>query len=512
MSTGAREAPHDADERSKLPRPDGRPRGLAGTLPSGAEGRVGSPRSAPRVLNRAAGQGRPAAPVRHVHLGLGAFVRSHLAAYTEQAPDAAEWGIAAFTGHSAALAEQLNAQDCLYTLVVRGRRTDSFSVVSSLSRAFAGTDGEAWRHYLAAPATSVVTLTVTEAGYCRDASGALDHADPAVRADLLSWRRGGSSGGAGPDPLHTVPARLAAGFAARRAADAGPVTLLSCDNLPGNSAAAARVTLGFAAAADPGLADWITGNVHAVDTLVDRITPATTNADVSLVRRRTGHADTSPVVTEPYSEWVLSDAFGTGRPDWPSAGALLTRDVRPYEERKLWLLNGAHSLLAYAAPSRGHETVAQAIADPVVLAWVREWWGEAARCVSLPRSETAAYCDALLERWSNARMRHQLSQIAVGGLQKLPARILPVLRADLALGRVPPGAVRILGAWVAYLRAAGPPVADPSGGELAIAVRRSDAQSATRQALAALDPVLADYPELLSAVTAATAELSRRRP
>jgi fructuronate reductase len=447
-----------------------------------------------------------------VHLGLGAFARSHIAAYTERAPDAAEWGIAAFTGHSAALAEQLNAQDCLYTLVVRGRRTDSFSVVSSLSRAFAGTDGEAWRRYLADPASSVVTLTVTEAGYCRDASGALDLADPAVRADLLSCRQGGFIAGPGPEPLRTVPARLAAGFAARRAADAGPVTLLSCDNLPGNSAAAARVTLDFAAETDPGLAQWMTGNVHVVDTLVDRITPATTSADVSLVRRQTGHADSSPVVTEPYSEWVLSDTFGTGRPDWPSAGALLTRDVRPYEERKLWLLNGAHSLLAYAAPSRGHETVAQAITDPVVLAWVREWWSEAALSVSLPPSETAAYCDALLERWSNTRMRHQLAQIAVGGLQKLPARILPVLRAELAFGRVPSGAIRILGAWVAFLRAAGPPVADPSAGGLAAAVRRSDAQSATRQALTALDPALADYPELLAAVTAAAIEFSRGRP
>jgi fructuronate reductase len=445
-----------------------------------------------------------------VHLGLGAFVRAHVAAYTEQASDAAEWGIAAFTGHSAALAEQLTAQDCLYTLVVRGRRADSFSVISSLSRAFPGTDGAAWLACLAAPATAIVTLTVTEAGYRRNASGALDLTDPDVRADLASWRESVRPGGTAA--LATVPARLAAGFAARRAADAGPVTLLSCDNLPGNSTAAARVTLDFAAAADPGLAGWITGSVHVADTLVDRITPATTSSDVSVVRRRTGHADASPVVTEPYSEWVLSDAFGTGRPDWPSAGAIITGDVRPYEERKLWLLNGAHSLLAYAAPSRRHRTVAEAIADPVVLAWVREWWDEASPQVSLPRAETAAYCNALLERWGNRRIRHQLAQIAVGGLQKLPARILPVLRAELDAGRVPPGAARVLGAWVAWLRADGPSAADPGARELAATIGQASLRSATRRALAALDPGLADYPDLLAAVSAASAEVSAGRP
>ena len=460
-------------------------------------------------LSRAGGRGRPAAPVRHVHLGLGAFVRAHVAWYTDQAPDADEWGIAAFTGHSAGLAEQLAAQDCLYTLVVRGPRADSFSVVSSLSRACPGTDGEAWRRYLAAPATAIVSLTVTEAGYHRDASGALDLTDPAVQADLLSWGQSVRSGGLAG--LRTAPARLAAGFAARRAADAGPITLVSCDNLPGNSAAAARVTLDFAAAAEPDVADWMTDNVHVVDTLVDRITPATTNPDVSLVRWETGRSDASPVVTEPYTEWVLSDTFGPDRPDWPSAGALITSDVRPYEQRKLWLLNGAHSLAAYAAPGRGHETVAQAIADPVVLSWVQEWWAEAAPYVSLPRSQTVAYCDALLERWGNSRMGHQLSQIAVGGLQKLPVRILPVLRAELAEGRVPPGAARILGSWVAWLRSHGSSVADPGARQLAAAIYQASPRRATQQALAALDATLAEDPDVLAAVSAATIEFSHER-
>ena len=503
MSSGER----GANERPEPPRPGGRPHGEAARFPSGTErGATRSP-SAPR-LSRITG--RPTAPVRHVHLGLGAFVRAHVAAYTEQAPDAAEWGIAAFTGRSAALAGELTAQDCVYTMVVRGPQADSFSVVSSLSQAFPGTDGEAWLRYLAAPETAIVTLTVTEAGYRRDASGGLDLTDPAVAADLASWRLSARSGG--PAVLGTVPARLVAGFAARRAADAGQVTLVSCDNLPRNSSAAARVALDFAATADPDVADWMADNVHVVDTLVDRITPATTNSDVALVLEQTGRADSCPVVTEPYTEWVLSDTFGTDRPDWPSAGAVITADVRPYEERKLWLLNGAHSLVAYAAPGRGHQTVAQAIADPVVLTWVREWWDEAARHVSLPRSETAEYCDALLERWGNTRMRHQLTQIAVGGLQKLPVRILPVLLAELAAGHVPAGAVRILGAWVAYLRGGAVSETDPGAGELAAAIQAADPREAVRQALAALDPALADYPELLAAISAASTEFSSGGP
>ena len=445
--------------------------------------------------------------MRHVHLGLGAFVRAHVAAYTDHAPDAAEWGIAAFSGHSAALAGQLTAQDCEYTLVTRGPAADSFSVVSSLSAAFPGTDEATWLRYLAAPTTSIVTLSVTEAGYCRDSSGALDFTDPAVQADLASWRQAGPSA-----VLRTVPARLAAGFAARRAADAGPVTLVSCDNLPGNSTAAARVTVEYAAETDAGLAGWITGNVHVADTLVDRITPATTESDVSLVERETGRSDACPVVTEPYSEFVLSDSVGAERPDWPSAGAVLTSDVRPYEERKLWLLNGAHSLVAYAAPGRGHETVAEAFADPVVVAWVREWWNEAAPHVSQPRAETAAYCEALLGRWGNTRIRHQLAQIAVGGLQKLPVRILPVLRAELDAGRVPPGAVRILGAWVAWLRGDSVSDADPGARELAATLESADTRTAARRALTALDPALADYSELLTAVSAASHEASSGRP
>lgn len=459
----------------------------------------------PRLLARPR-DGRPAAPVRHVHLGLGAFFRSHQAWYTEHATDASEWGVAAFAGRSAALAAALASQDCLYTLVTRAPEADTFAVVSTISAAHELADIQTWRAYLAAATTAIVSLTITEAGYARNVSGGIDLRDKAVASDIAAWRAGGS------EILRTAPARLAAGFSARRAADAGPVTLLSCDNLPGNSEAALRVTAEFAAAVDEPLADWIGSQVHPANCLVDRITPATTARDVAEVAERTGRTDRAPVVTEPYTEWVLADTFAADRPDWESAGALVTADIHPYEQRKLLLLNGAHSLLAYAGPLRGKLTVADAIDDPVLAGWVADWWRTALPYVTLPRAESAAYCDALLERFRNARIRHQLAQIAADGSQKLRVRVLPVLQRERAAGRLPVGALRLLAAWVTHLRGLGVPVADPSATDLVTAMRSTSGMESARRAIAVLDPELAADKELVTAVAKLAAELARAQP
>jgi fructuronate reductase len=448
----------------------------------------------PTRLARKAGDGRPIAPVRQVHLGLGAFFRAHQAWYTDRAPDASRWGIAAFTGRSAGAAESLAAQDCLYTLLSRGNDADAFTVISALAHAHPAADAAAWEAYLASPRTSILSLTVTEAAYRRDSSGGLDWSDSEVAKDLAAWRTGM------PWRASTVPARLAIGFAARRATDAGPITLMSCDNLPTNSRAALRVASDFAAAVDEALAAWIDENVRAVDTLVDRITPAATSRDVAEIRERTGRDDLSPVVTEPYTEWVLSDTFGSPRPAWENAGALVTAEILPYEQRKLWLLNGAHSLLAYTAPNRGHYTVADAIEDPVVTEWLHAWWRSASPHVTLPAAETTAYCSALLERFDNVRMRHRLSQIAADGSQKLRVRIVPVIRNERAANRMPEGAVRALGGWLAHLRGSGVPVRDPAATELVVTVHRERPRDAARCAIAFLDAALGEDNELIAAV------------
>jgi fructuronate reductase len=415
----------------------------------------------------------PAPPVRIVHVGLGNFFRAHQAWYTAHAPDAADWGIAAFTGRSPQQADALSAQDGLYTLVTRAADGDAFEVVPSLVRAHAAGDHGAWLQYLADPQVAVVTLTVTEAGYRRGADGGLDVAQEQVRADIDTLRADLRA------RVTTAPGRLVAGLAARRAAGAGPVAVVPCDNLPDNGSVVARVVGDLATGVDDELAAWIAGNVAYVTTMVDRITPQPTAQDRETVATATGVRDRAPVVTEPFAEWVLSGSFPAGRPRWEDAGATFTEQLSAFEQRKLWMLNGSHSLLAYAGSARGHETVAEAIADPACRGWVEDWWAEASSHLTQPAEDVAAYARALLERFSNPRMRHRLDQIAADGSQKLPVRILPVLRRERAAGRGFPGAARVLAAWVLHLRGSGAAVTDAqaeafiqrAGGELPDAVR-----------------------------------------
>jgi fructuronate reductase len=442
--------------------------------------------SAARLTRTAA-----APPVRIVHLGLGNFFRAHQAWYTGFAPDAADWGIAAFTGRSTALADALTGQDGLYTLIKRGADGDICEVITSVVAAHPGTDLGSWYDYLTRPEVRIVTLTVTEAAYLRGPDGGLDATRADLRADLAALRS---------DPraaVTTMPARLAAGLAVRREADAGQLTVVSCDNLPENGAVTARVVTDFAALLDPALAGWIRDTVSFVTTMVDRITPATTDDDIRAVVEQTGRSDAAPVVTEPYAEWVISGDFPGGRPAWEAAGARFVTDVTPYEQRKLWLLNGGHSLLAYAGSARGHETVAQAVTDPQCQGWLEQWWDEAAGHLPLPAAEIVAYRAALIERWSNPRIQHRLAQIAADGSLKLPVRILPVLRAERAAGRMPAGAVRAVAAWIAHLRGAGAPVRDAAVDAVLAAATGTPAE-ATRQVLTLLDAGLATDDALLA--------------
>jgi fructuronate reductase len=444
----------------------------------------------------------PAPPVRIVHVGLGNFFRAHQAWYTAHAPDAGDWGIAAFTGRSGALAEALTAQDGLYTLVTRARDGDRLEVIGSVVRAYPGTDHQAWLRYVADPHVRIITLTVTEAGYVRGDGGGLDLDRAQVREDVEALRRDRTG------PVATAPARLVAGFAARRDAAAGPIAVVPCDNLPENGEVASRVVRDLAAAVDETLAGWIDENVSYVTTMVDRITPRTAPEDAETVERETGVRDAAPVVTEPFSEWVVSGSFPGGRPRWEDAGATITDQLAPYEQRKLWLLNGAHSLLAYAGSARGHETVADAIADPVCRGWVEQWWSEASRHLPQPESDVAAYREALVERFSNPRIRHLLAQIAADGSQKIPVRILPALRRERGEGRRFPGAARVTAAWVLHLRGAGAPVSDPHA-ERFVALASGDLPAAVRGVLAAFgDDELAED-DVVGAVVAAAKDLHR---
>lgn len=424
-------------------------------------------------LGRAAGT---APPVRALHLGLGSFFRAHQAWYTDRADDA--WGIAAFTGRRPDLALALAAQDGLYTLITRGADDDGFSVVRSVAAAHAADDDAAWRAYWASPDVRVVTLTVTEAGY-RDA---------------------------GPT---SVARRLVGGLLARRAAGAGPVTLVPCDNLPQNGAALSAVLREAADAADPSLAGWMEQHAAVATTMVDRITPEPTEAERRAVLDATGVEDRCPVATEPFSEWVIAGEFPGGRPAWEAAGAVVTADVTPFEDRKLWLLNGAHSLLAYVGTVRGRSTVDEAIRDPICHALVERWWDTCLPHLELPADDTARYRTALLERFGNPRIRHSLEQIATDGSQKLPARILPVLRRERAEGRVPEAAARVLAAWVLHLTGVGGPVRDVRSADLRLLLS-GGLRDVVPRVLGALDPPLGDDAALVAAVSSCAAQMRPR--
>ncbi|MCD2195599.1 mannitol dehydrogenase family protein [Actinomycetospora endophytica] len=392
-----------------------------------------------------------------VHLGLGAFHRAHQAAYTAADPEA---GIAAYTFRSTALPEALTAQGGRYHLLIRSDDGPELREIASIVRARPGTDLESWRRDLSSGSVSVLTLTITEAGY----------ADPATIGRVLD------------------------GLAARRTGSGAPIALVPCDNLPGNGSVLRDALLRVA---EPGLGAWIDEHVGFVDTVVDRITPATTADDLTEVARLLprGVRDDVPVVTEPFSEWVLAGEFPHGRPAWP---ARFVDDAAPYARRKLWFLNGAHSLLAYVGPSRGAATVDEAVRDPEVARLMESWWDAAARHARVDCLDD--YRGALRTRFAQRGIRHRLAQIARDGSAKIPARILPVLALERAAGRLPDGAVGALAGWVAHLRAG--EVHDPRAADLVPAARSGGAR-AVLGALGSPDAIaLAGDDELVRTVDA----------
>src|SRR3954470_1517029 len=446
-------------------------------------------------LSRALPDMPPTAPVRIVHLGVGNFHRAHQAWYTAHAPDADEWGIAAFTGRRPDMAQSLAPQGGLYTLITRSGDGDTFELIGALSAVHAATEHDQYLDYLSRPEVSVVTITVTEAGYVLGADRRLDADREVIVADLERLRSDRRAA------VVSLPAKLVAGLLARRAAGAGAITILSCDNLPENGEVTRRVTLEFAARLDEDLARWVERTVDFASSMVDRITPATTEGDRQLVAEHQGYLDAAPVATEPFSEWVISGAFPAGRPAWEDAGATLVDDVAPFEQRKRWLLNGSHSLLAYTGSVRGHTSIDEAIGDPACRDWVEQFWDEAERHLLLQGTAIRDYRGALISRFTNPRIRHRLAQIAADGSIKRPVRILPTLRAERAAGRVPLGCATALAGWILHLREEAVPVSDPRAEEYRQAAAHPDLHRAVVDVVSLLDAALADDQPLLATVT-----------
>lgn len=436
------------------------------------------------------GTALPTAPPRIVHLGLGAFHRSHQAWYTHRCGDADGWGIAAFTGRSPDAATRLAVQGGLYTVVERSDVGDSFDVVDSIVEARDGADVERLGSLVAAPHTAVVTLTITEAAYGVGVDGRLDCAAPGIAREIASLR---DRHGSPTTPL----GRLVSALAVRRNADAGPLAIVSCDNVTDNGSVAREAVTALAATFDPDLASWIVRNVSFVSTSVDRITPRTTAADLAAVTEACGYRDDAAVVAEPFHSWVLSGTFLAGRPQWDDAGAEFVDDIGPYERRKLWLLNGAHSLLAYVGSLRGHRTVADALTDDLCHDAMETLWEEASRHLPEADLRLRDYRAALLERFGNRRIAHALAQIAMDGSTKLRMRIVPVLKAERAAGRSGAGAALAIAAWADFLAAGDP---QDSGVSAIRAANLLGRRARLQSLLELLDPELGADDDVISLV------------
>ncbi|CAM3779399.1 Polyol:NADP oxidoreductase [Bordetella sputigena] len=378
-----------------------------------------------------------------VHLGLGNFHRAHQAVYTEDAMLAAggDWGICGVSLRRPDTRDALAPQGGLYSVLIRDANGQRVRVVRALRRVLVATEEpDAVLAALRDPHVRIVTLTVTEKGYCLDPrTGGLDFAHPLIARDLRD-----------PDHPQSVPGYLVAGLRTRRD---NPYTVLSCDNLAHNGAALRRVVLDYARALDAGLADWIEDGVAFPSTMVDRIVPATTDADRQAAAAALGCVDAWPVPAESFRQWVIEDRFPAGRPAWEQAGALLVDDVTPYETAKLRMLNGVHSTLAYLALLAGIKTVDQAVAQADLHALLHRMMSEdIAPTLTVPADfDRARYRDDLLARFANPTLKHRCIQIAMDGSQKLPPRLLGTvadrLRAGHAVDRLALG----IAAWMRFL-------------------------------------------------------------
>lgn len=380
-------------------------------------------------------------PVRIVHLGLGAFFRAHGCAYLQ---DLGGWGVLGVSLRSPAVRDALRPQDYRYTaaaLTPAGMDLRDIDVLCDMR--VAPEDPSAVIAALADPAVTLVSMTVTEKGYCHDpATGTLNPDHPAIRHDIN-------------DPLpQSAIGFLVRGLQARRAKDVPPFTVLSCDNLPNNGVLTRRVTLDLAQRIDPDLATWIASEVSFPSSMVDRIVPATTQKDIAQIQQQSRTSLKAPVLHEPFCQWVITDDFRGDLADLASVGVQIVPDIEPFEHMKLRMLNGAHSALAYLGVLAGFQTVAEAAADDRFKTYLRHLWRNEVIPTLTPPQDTDLddYADALLDRFANRGLEHQLSQIATDGSQKLPQRWLATIKDRLAAGGGIDALLLALAGWIAHTK------------------------------------------------------------
>jgi len=451
--------------------------------------------TAPRRLTRDTfGAQQPSAPARIAHFGLGSFHRAHQAWFTAHSDDGAHWGICAFTGRSGVLADTLRRQGGLYTLVERSASGDQFEVMTNLVEMYDGADVGAIIDVLSRQEIVVMTITVTEAGYRLSLDGAPHLDDAELARDVEILRETAHALRLDVPGISTVPGRILLGLEARRRAQGGPMAIVPCDNLPRNGWVLEQGLTQLANLISTELALWMKENLTFASTSVDRITPRTTDRDIETVAQVTGWIDAAPVVTEPFTSWVISGPFPAGRPHWETAGAQFVEDIEPYERRKLWLLNGAHSILATLGLEAGHSTVAQAIADPQCRHSVESFWTSARRHLG-GLIDLDAYCAQLIERFENSRIMYELEQIATDSVMKLRTRIAPVIVAELRAGRECPAGAEALSAWEILVLSHS---SFPDAEILAVTTIVDSSDSPSADLLRLVDPRLIEFPAFVN--------------
>jgi fructuronate reductase len=418
-----------------------------------------------------------------VHLGLGAFARAHLAEYTDDALVRApgDWGITGVSLQRPDQRDRLAPQDGLYTALQRDGAGTQARIIGCVQRVLVAPETPlAVVTAMADPTCRIVTLTVTEKGYCHDpASGRLDFSHPNITADL-----------AHPAAPRSAIGLIVAALERRRAARLSPFTVLCCDNLPQNGRLLARLVDEFARRRNAQLADWIAAKAAFPCTMVDRIVPATADADIAAASEAVDLLDLAVVVHEPFRQWVIEDRFvSTARPAWQEVGAQFVADVAPYEHMKLRVLNAAHSALAYLGYLSGRETVVEAVSDSILRRFVFDLWHEEIIPVltAPPGINLSAYSDRLMRRFENPAIQHRTWQIATDGSQKLPQRLLDTVRERLALQLPVTRLAHVIAAWIRYVGAideAGKPidVRDPLASVLRKTLDDAGQQAAERVA------------------------------
>jgi fructuronate reductase len=423
-----------------------------------------------------------------VHLGIGAFVRAHMAAATEAAIAAGDlrWGIVGVSLRQPDTRDALAPQQGLYTLALRdadaqGRLRQRLQVIGAVCELLvAAEDPAAVLERLASPQARIASLTVTEKGYCHDpATGALRLDHPDIVHDLAQ-----------PLPRSAI-GMLVRGLALRRARGHGGLALMSLDNLPSNGQVLRGAVLRFAETLDAALAAWIAQTCNFPCSMVDRIVPRTTDADRAAIRDALGCDDAWPVLGEPFFDWAVEDDFVADRPAWTLGGARFVAEAAPWERLKLRMVNGTHSSIAYLGAMAGWETVDVAIGQAPLRRHVQALMQDEIEPTlpALPGLDVPTYRAQLLQRYANPALAHRTHQIAMDGSQKLPQRLLGTIADRLRAGAAIPRLALGVAAWLHYLRGV-----DEAG-----------------QPYLVDDPLAAQLAERLAAVPPAAAPLERTR-